>query len=294
MEKTIITDLLLPASLAIIMLGMGLALTPKDFARVAIYPKAAALGILNQIILLPLIGFVILLIIPVQSPELAVGIMILAACPGGPTSNLISHISKGDTALSITLTAISSMIIIITLPFIINFALQHFMQHGEYIPLPVLDTSIKVLIITLIPVAIGMVIRSRAPLFSQKLNKPVKIASGVILMLVIIAAMLNDRETLGSSFVQAGPVALTLNVVMLTVGYLTARWAKLAINQGITISIESGIQNGTLGITVAVTLLSNSTMAIPPAIYSLIMFMSAGVIIAWTNLLMKKPEASVA
>ena len=294
MEETIITNLLLPASLAIIMLGMGLSLTPRDFARVAIYPRAAAIGIINQIILLPLIGFAILLIIPVQSPELAVGIMILAACPGGPTSNLISHISKGDTALSITLTAISSLIIIITLPFIINFALKYFMQQGEYVPLPVLDTSIKVLIITLIPVAIGMVIRSRAPEFSRKLNKPVKIASGVILFLVIVAAMLNDRETLGSSFQQAGPVALTLNVVMLTLGYLTARWARLVTNQGITISVESGIQNGTLGITVAVTLLNNSTMAIPPAIYSLIMFMSAGIIIAWTNLLMKKPEVSVA
>ncbi len=288
MESNFLTDVFLPLSLGIIMLGMGLALTPGDFRRVALYPKAAAIGILNQIILLPLVGFLLLLVFPMSTPELAVGIMVLAACPGGPTSNLISHISKGDTALSISLTAISSIIVVFTIPLVVNFSLRHFMQQGEYVPLPVFDTIISVIIITLVPVAIGMLIRAKAPKFASVMDKPVKIMSGILLIVVILAAVLNDREILVSSFQQAGPVALALNVVMLLLGFFTARLFRLNLAQRITISIESGIQNGTLGIAICATLLHNPTMTISPAIYSLIMFMTAGVIIAWMNLGVKK------
>ena len=265
-------------------LPICLSLVPSDFKRVAIYPKAAAIGVINQILVLPVIGFIILWMMPMQTPELAVGIMILAACPGGPTSNLISHISKGDTALSITLTAISSLIVVITIPLIVNLSMSFFLQHGEYIPLPVFDTIIKVVIITILPVSIGMLIHARFPAFSGKMNKPVKIMSGVLLFVIIIAAVLNDKENLVNFFAQAGPVALALNVVMLAVGYLSARLMKLQRAQSITISIESGIQNGTLGIAIAATLLRNPTMTISPAIYSLIMFMTAGIIIAWMNM----------
>ncbi len=287
METNFITDLLLPISLGIIMLGMGLSLVPNDFKRVALYPKAATIGILNQIVVLPLVGFLLLMIIPMRNPELAVGIMILAACPGGPTSNLISHISRGDTALSISLTAISSIIVVITIPLIVNFAMSHFLQHGEYIPLPIFDTMIKVIIITLLPVGIGMLIKAKAPKFSEKMNKPVKIMSGVLLFLIIMAAILNDKDNFFNFFAQAGPVALALNLTMLLVGYFSARLFNLRISQSITISIESGIQNGTLGIAIAATLLHNPTMTISPAIYSLIMFGTAGFIIAWMNLRVK-------
>jgi BASS family bile acid:Na+ symporter len=294
METNFLTELLLPISLAIIMFGMGLSLSPVDFKRVAVYPKAATLGILNQIVILPLVGFVLLLLIPMRTPELAVGIMILAACPGGPTSNLISHISKGDTALSITLTAISSLIVVITIPLIVNFSLRYFMQHNEYVPLPVFDTIVKVIIITLIPVVIGMITKAKAPLFSARMERPVKIMSGLLLFVIIIAAILNDRENFLGFFAQAGPVALALNVAMLAVGYFTAKLARLQVSQSITISVESGIQNGTLGIAIAATLLKNPTMTISPAIYSLIMFMTAGIIIAWANLKLKalKPAES--
>ena len=287
METNFLTDLLLPISLGIIMLGMGLSLSLNDFKRVALYPKAATIGIINQILILPMVGFLLLLIIPMRTPELAVGIMILAACPGGPTSNLISHISRGDTALSITLTAISSLIVVITIPLIVNFALSYFLAHGEYVPLPVFDTIIKVIIITLLPVSIGMIIRARAPHLSETMSKPVKIMSGVLLFLIIMAAILNDKENFFNFFAQAGPVALSLNLIMLIIGYLSARLFKLRIAQSITISIESGIQNGTLGIAIAATLLRNPTMTISPAIYSLIMFMTAGIIIAWMNLRFK-------
>jgi BASS family bile acid:Na+ symporter len=293
METNFLTDLLLPISLGIIMLGMGLSLVPDDFRRVALYPKAAAIGIINQIVVLPIIGFLLLLLMPMRTPELAVGIMILAACPGGPTSNLISHISKGDTALSISLTAISSLIVVITIPLIVNFAMSYFLQHGQYIPLPIFDTIIKVIIITLLPVTIGMIIKAKWPEFSSKMNKPVKIMSGALLFVIIIAAIINDIDNLFNFFAQAGPVALALNVVMLFIGYLTARISKLKSAQSITISIESGIQNGTLGIAIAATLLRNPTMTISPAIYSLIMFMTAGVIIFWMNAKYKESTEQV-
>lgn len=292
METNYLTDIMLPLSLAIIMLGMGLSLVPADFKRVFLYPKAASAGILNQIIILPLVGFLLVWLFGLDNPELAVGVMVLAACPGGPTSNLISHISKGDTALSITLTAISSMIAVITIPLIVNLALSIYMQQGDYVPLPVFDTIFKLTLITLLPVSIGMLIRNKAVGFANRMNKPVKIVSGLLLVLIILAAILNNREIFVSSFRSVGPIALSLNAGMLIVGYVSARLLRLSLAQRITISVESGIQNGTLGITIASTLLHNDVMAISPAIYSLIMFMTAGIIIAWTNLGMKKPVAA--
>ncbi|MFO7669763.1 MAG: bile acid:sodium symporter family protein, partial [Bacteroidales bacterium] len=259
MESNFLTEVFLPISLGIIMLGMGLALTPNDFRRVALYPKAAAIGILNQIVVLPIIGFLLLLVFPMSTPELAIGIMVLAACPGGPTSNLISHISKGDTALSISLTAISSIIVVFTIPLIVNLSLRYFMQQGEYVPLPVFNTMLSVIIITLVPVAIGMLIHAKAPRFAALMNKPVKILSGILLVVVILAAVLNDKEILVSSFKEAGPVALALNLTMMLIGYFSARLSRLNLAQRITISIESGIQNGTLGIAICATLLHNPT-----------------------------------
>lgn len=290
METNYLTDLMLPLSLAVIMLGMGLSLVPNDFRRIFIYPKAAAIGIFNQIIILPLVGFLLLMVFPLTNPELAVGIMILAACPGGPTSNLITHISKGDTALSITLTAISSLLAVITIPLIVNLSLVYFMQQGEYVPLPVFDTIIKLTLITLLPVAIGMFIRAKALNFAIRMEKPVKIVSGILLFLIIFAAIMNNKEIFLSSFRSVGPVSLSLNILMLIIGFYSAYLFRLKTAQSITISIESGIQNGTLGITIASVLLGKDVMAISPAIYSLIMFMTAGIIIAWTNLGLRKAE----
>jgi bile acid:Na+ symporter, BASS family len=294
METNYLTDLMLPLSLGIIMLGMGLSLTPGDFKRVVLYPKAAAIGFINQILILPAVGFLLVLIFGLQSLYLAVGIMVLAACPGGPTSNLISHISKGDTALSITLTAISSLVAVITIPLIINFSLSYFLNQGEYIPLPVFDTIIKLTIITLLPVSIGMYIRAKAKVFAGKMEKPVKIVSGLLLFLIIFAAINTNKDIFVSSFVDVGPIALTLNVLMLLIGYLSARLFKLNLAQSVSISVESGIQNGTLGIMIASTLLHNDVMAISPAIYSLIMFVTSGVIIAWMNLGVKEPKVTPA
>lgn len=272
------STIVLASSLIIIMLGMGLSLVIDDFKRIIVYPKAILVGLVNQLILLPLIGFGIAIVFPL-APEIAIGIMILAACPGGPTSNLIAHLAKGDTALSVTLTALSSFITILTIPFIVNFALEHFLDKSEMIRLDVMDSIKNIFVIIIIPIVIGMLIRKYAPGFSNKMEKPVRIASAIVLALVIIGIVLKEKENFVSYFQQAGIVALLLNVSTMIVGYFSARLFKIKDKRALSISIESGIQNGTLAITVAVVLLGSTEFAIAPAIYSLIMFFTGGLVI---------------
>ena len=270
-----ISTIILAGSLIIIMLGMGLSLVIDDFKRIIVYPKAILVGLTNQLIILPILGFAIASLFPLR-PEIAVGIMILAACPGGPTSNLIAHLAKGDTALSVTLTALSSFITILSIPFIVNFALVHFLGEGQVVRLNVLETIIQIFIIIVIPVAIGMIIRHFKEGFALRMAKPVRTASGIVIALVIIGIVIKERENFVSYFQQAGLVALALNVATMTVGYYSSRLFKIMDRRAVSISIESGIQNGTLAITIAVVLLGNSEFAIAPAIYSLLMFFTGG------------------
>lgn len=278
MEGNILTEVFLPLTLAVIMLGMGLSLTVTDFKRIFIYPKAVTLGLINQLVILPLIAFSLAIFFDLN-PGLAVGLMILAACPGGPTSNLISHLANGDTALSITLTAFSSLITVITIPFIVNFSISYFIPGGEQPPLNIFGTVISVLAITIIPVAIGMLIFKKSPQLARKMDRPFRIFSAIFFVVIILAAILKERENIVDYFSQIGPVALGLNVLTLAFGFFSAKALGLVAKQARTISIESGIQNGTLGITIAATLIGNSEMTIPSAVYSLIMFGTAGVLI---------------
>jgi BASS family bile acid:Na+ symporter len=273
-----LSTIILASSLIIIMLGMGLSLKTEDFKRIFVYPKAILVGLSNQLIILPLMGFAIASLFNLRA-EIAIGIMILAACPGGPTSNLISHLAKADLALSVSLTAISSFITIITIPFIVNSALIHFMNEGQMIKLDVVSTIIQIFVIIVIPVAIGMFIRFKNENFAKKMAKPVRKASGIVMALVIIGLVVKERENFVSYFQQAGIVALTLNVATMAVGYFSAKIFKIKDRRAVSISIESGIQNGTLAITAAVVLLHNSEYAIAPAIYSLIMFFTGGILI---------------
>ncbi len=269
------STIILAASLIIIMLGMGLSLVIDDFKRVIKYPKAILVGLTNQLILLPLIGFVIAVLFPLK-PEIAIGIMILAACPGGPTSNLITHLAKADLALSVSLTALSSLITIITIPFIVNFALIHFLDKGQLVKLNVIETILQIMVIIVIPVSIGMIVRRYKERFAIKMANPVRKMSGVLLALIIIGIVIKEKDNMLSYFRQAGLVALSLNVATMLVGYYSAKLFKIKDAGAFSISIESGIQNGTLAITIAVVLLENSAYAIAPAIYSLLMFLTGG------------------
>ena len=280
MQSSILTELFLPLALAVIMFGMGLSLTVGDFRRILIYPKAVAIGLANQIILLPLVAFGLIHVFGLQA-ELAVGLMILAACPGGATSNLITHLAKGDSALSITLTAFSSLITVFTIPFVVNFAILYFIPDGKEQQLDVFGTVISVIFITILPVLIGMLVLKRAPQLAQKWDLPFRRISAVFFVVILVAAIFKERSNLVAYFAEAGPVALALNLVTLGLGYFSGMFFGLGKRQSTTIAIEAGIQNGTLGITIAATLLVNSTMAIPSAIYGLLMFGTAGLVIFW-------------
>lgn len=278
MQSSVITELFLPLALAIIMFGMGLSLTPADFKRILIYPKAVGVGLLNQLVLLPLIAFGLILLFDLQ-PELAVGLMILAACPGGATSNLITHLAKGDSALSITLTGFSSLVTVFTIPFVVNFSIRYFMSGGEIQQLNIVGTVVAVLLVTVIPVVLGMVVLRKSPALAARLDKPFRKISTIFFVMIVFAAIFKERENLVRYFLEAGPVALALNVCTLAVGYFSSRMLGLSKKQSTTVSIEAGIQNATLGITVAATLLLNPTMTIPSVIYGLLMFGTAGMII---------------
>ena len=273
-----LSTIILASALIIVMLGMGLSLVAEDFKRILVHPKAILIGLLNQLLILPVIGFLIVYSLNLPA-EIAVGIMILASCPGGPTSNLISHLAKGDLALSVSLTALSSIITIFTIPFIINWSLIEFYDKGQMIQLDVIDTITKILVIVLVPVAIGMLIRAYRAAFALRMARPVRIASAVVLALVIVGIVIKEKDNFISYFQQAGIAALLLNVLSMWIGYYSAKLFRISGKQAISISIESGIQNGTLAITIATVMLGSSALAIAPAVYSLIMFLTGGVLV---------------
>ncbi|MDJ0743785.1 MAG: bile acid:sodium symporter family protein [Xenococcaceae cyanobacterium MO_167.B27] len=276
MESNFLTAVFLPLALFIIMLGMGLGLTLDDFKRVLVEPKAVVAGLIAQLILLPIVGFALATVFPL-SPELAVGVMLLAACPGGPTSNMIAYLIKGNVALSITLTAITTLITVFTIPLVVNLSMQNFMGEGTALQLPFLNTVIQIAVITLIPISIGMVLHHYTPKLAATVEKSVKWLSLFFLSLIIVGLLVKERANVPSFFLQVGWVTLTLNIIMMALGYKLATVSQLDQPRAKSITVEVGIQNGTLAIAIASTptLLDMPTMAIPAAIYSLIMFVTS-------------------
>lgn len=275
MQSSIITAVFLPVALGIIMLGLGLSLTLADFRRVITMPRAIAVGLVCQVLLLPAVCFGIAKLFALP-PELAVGLMLLSASPGGATANLFSHLAKGDVALNITLTATNSVVSLLTLPIIVSASLSHFLADSRAIPIQP-DKVVQVFAIILVPVAIGMLVRAKKTDLALRLERPVRILSAVFLVLVIGAALLKDRATLGSAFAQVGLPALVFNLASLGVGYFVPRLLRLPKRQAIAIGMEIGIHNGTLAIAIATTVLARDAMAVPAAIYSVIMFFTAAV-----------------
>lgn len=284
MESNLLTTIFLPLALFVIMLGMGLGLTLEDFKRIASAPKAVIVGLLAQLVVLPVVGFLLASIFPL-SPELAVGVMVLAACPGGPTSNMMTYLAQGNVALSITLTAISSLVTVFSIPLVVNFSMQHFIGENTSLQLPFFQTVAQIAVITLIPVALGMALNRYATRFAARCEKWVKWLSLFFLALVIFGLLLKERANVPAFFLQVGWVTLTLNVATMALGYLFSNLAKLGQRSAIAITCEVGIQNGTLAIAVASTptLLNNQTMAIPAAIYSLLMFMTGTALAGWAR-----------
>lgn len=275
MESSVLTTVFLPLALGIIMLGLGLSLTIDDFKRVLLYPKAVFIGLSCQLILLPAVCFGITIFFDL-SPELAVGLMLLSASPGGPTANLYSHLFNGDVALNISLTAVNSVLALVTLPFVVNLSINYFMQSGQVIPMEI-QKVVEIFMIVLIPVSIGMLMRSKAPNISKKVDKPIRILSAFFLVAIIVAAILKEKQHIASYFEQAGLPSLTFNVLSLVLGYLGSKLFRINNRQSIAIAMEVGIHNGTLAIYIALSIIGNSIISVPAVIYSILMFFTAAI-----------------
>lgn len=273
MESSLLTRIFLPVALGVIMLGLGLSLTKDDFKRVLVFPRAVLVGLFCQMVLLPLACFFIARGFGLP-PVLAVGLMLLAASPGGATANLFSHLAKGDVALNITLTAVNSVLSLVSLPLIVGFSISAFMGDERTIPIQ-FKKVVEVFSIVLVPVILGMLIRASKKELAERLERPVRAISAVFLILVIASAIIKERDHIGEYVLQIGLPALLFNLVSLGVGYFVPLVVKLSNKQAIAIGMEIGIHNGTLAIAVATEVLGNSQMSIPAAVYSLIMFMTA-------------------
>ena len=274
MDSGIIT-ILLPLALAIIMIGLGLELTPKDFARVTRHPKAVLLALFCQLVLLVGIAFLLCKILALP-PVLAVGLMLLAASPGGSTANLFSYLFKGDIALNITLTAINSVIAAVSLPLIVNLSIQHFMNDGQQITLQ-FSKILQVFSIIIIPVCIGMLIRHFAPKFTEKMNRPLRIFAVVFLILIIIGAIAKERHQIMEYLTQVGLATVIFCLCSLLIGYFVPRLAGISSTQARACAFEIGIHNSTLAMTIALTVMASSTAAMPAAVYSLFMYFFAAI-----------------
>lgn len=283
MTATPLLTAFLPIALGIIMLGLGLSLTLADFARVVKYPKPVLIGLVCQLLVLPFFCFLIAKGFQLE-PVLAVGLMLLAASPGGTTANLYSHLAHGDVALNVTLTAVNSMIAILSMPLLVNLSLLYFMSADQAIPLQFAKV-LQVFAIVLVPVALGMLVRHLAPAFAARMEKPMKIVSALFLVATVTVAFIKDWQTVVDYAPVVGLAALLFNLLSLTVGYGVPRLLRLPRRQAVAIGMEIGIHNGTLAIALALSpsLLNNSTMAIPAAIYSLIMFFTAAGFGWWVN-----------
>lgn len=273
MQSNLLTSVLLPLALAVVMLGMGLSLLPEDFRRITRYPKAVALGTVCQVLLLPLIGALIALVVPMQ-PELALGLIILAICPGGPSSNLITYLAKGDVALSVTLTALSSIITVFTIPLLANLALQYFLGESAAIALPVGTTILQIFLITLFPTAIGMAMRWRFPNTARRLEKQMSRLAAGLLAVIIALLLIKEGSKLPGFLVQVGSGVVLLNLGAMLAGFTAGKLFRLPLPQQLCIAIEVGLQNGTLAIAITAGLLNNAEMAIPAAVYSLLMYIT--------------------
>ena len=274
-----IVDVILPLALAFIMFSLGLGLTFDDFARVVHRPRDFAVGAVSQIVVLPAVAFILASLWPLE-PELALGLMIIAAAPGGVTSNILTSFGDGDVALSISLTAVISLMSVVTIPFIVVFSYGHFMEEAMVKEISVTGTAISVFLIVAVPVLIGLLLRHFAKGFVQRVEKSANRVAAALFVLVLLGAIVAEREDLASYFAQAGLVTLVLNVLMMGIAWFLAHSFATGPKQKVAIAIECGLQNGTLAIAVAVLLFGGGLATVPAATYSLIMFGTALIYVA--------------
>ena len=267
--NSVLTTVGLPIALAIIMFGLGLSLTPADFRRVRQAPVAVVVALVCQLILLPAICFGLVVLLDL-SPLLGIGMMLLAASPGGTSANLFSHLFRGDVALNVTLTAVNSLISIVTLPLITGLTIRYF-DRQDTVELPLVEV-VKVFAIVLIPVLLGMLVRSRRATFAARMDRPVRVGSAIILAILVVAIVVDQRENITDYLVKVGLATAVFCALSLTIGFYVPRLFGVGDRQSIASSMEIGVHNATLAIYVAVEILDDTEISIPAAVYSLFMF----------------------
>ena len=287
MDSAVIVTRFLFGALALVMFGLGLSLTAADFQRLLKHPKAVMLALGLQVIGLPLACYAIITAFGLP-PVFAIGLMLLAASPGGISANLFSHLFGGNVAMNISLTAVNTLLSIVTLPLIANWAIAHFAQSGQVVPMQT-SKLLEVIAIVLIPVLLGMAVARKAPGFSNRMEKPVKIFSAVVLAVVTVLAIAKEWGSLSTTFVQIGPAVLLFNLVSLFAGYYLSRAAGLDKPLSTAICYEIGIHNSTLAIFVALSVLGSYQLALPAAVYSVVMYITVP-LFGWLVLKRKTPN----
>ena len=278
-----IIDIFLPASLIFIMLTLGLGLELSDFTNLVRKPKSFFVGLTNQILLLPIVTYIVILVFGITK-EAAVGMMILACCPGGVTSNIITKLAKGDTALSISYTAFNSILAIVTLPLIVGFSMKSFM--GQEAPdVNILSLGLTMFFITAVPVGIGLLIREKNKYYADKFEPKASKISTILFAIIILGALLSEWETFINNFVLLGPAIVLLILTMLIIAYKSSKLFKMSDKQSITVAIESAMQNGTVGITVGNLIINPesglSILSIPSGVYSILMYLICLPFVYW-------------
>ncbi len=278
-----IIDIILPLSLVFIMFTLGIGLTIEDFKNILREPKAFGLGIINQMILLPIVAFFIVSIIKLPN-EMAVGMMILACCPGGVTSNIITKLAKGDTALSISYTAVVSIASVITLPLIVGFSMQHFLESNAP-TINILSLGLTMFLITTMPVTIGLYINTKYHNITAPFLTIANKISTVLFIIIVIGALASEWDLFIKNLNTLAPAIITLIIIMLFIGYSSALWFGISKKKAITISIESGIQNATVGITIGGLILNQGTglsiLSLPSGVYGILMYLVCLPFVFW-------------
>ncbi|GGB55009.1 bile acid:sodium symporter family protein [Shewanella inventionis] len=286
MTGSIITEILLPLALAFIMFGMGLSLTRFDFLRLWQTPAPIVTGFVGQIIALPLLALGICLAMELSTP-MAIGLMILAACPGGTTSNVVSHLAKANLALSVSLTAISSIVCVFTAPFVIQFAVGYF-ANGAPIDVSLTSISLGLLVITLLPILFGMLVRSYYREWAIKVEVYFRRFALVFLLLMIAGVVIQEHAIIVEAFNEVFIACLLLNFGAMLIGVLSAKWLSLSHKDGLTLAIEIGLQNSTMAMLICISLLQMPSYAVVAGVYSLTMYFGAGLLIAYAGYMQKQ------
>jgi BASS family bile acid:Na+ symporter len=282
-----LTQVALPIAIILIMTGVGLSLTPADFTRVLKQPKAFFVGVICQMLILPLIAIAVIALTGLTG-ELAIGLFILSLCPGGATSNLYSYLAKADVGLSVSLTAVIGFITPFTIPVLALWAINFYGSEGDQFDLPIITTWIKLMIVTVIPVLIGMAVRGKWADMAKRSERFVSIFSMAVLAFVIASICVNLGEKLIDFALAAGPAAIILNLTTMALGYFAGKFLLHQESQSRAITIEVGMQNGTLALLITSGILESSSMSIAPSIYSLFMFISASL---FTYVVLKRDKA---